>query len=482
MFDQLTQTKDRLLHSLSLLLDSISLPIDNMWEEFDLKKKVSEDSSQLKEYWDFIIDNYHNSVVALVGIVNAGKSAIGNVLLNQSESGTFAENPIRETSTPSQATLSKNTILIDLPGLGSVLADEDDAIVKSFVKRANLLLIVISVDAPISRHLYEFLQSEVIKESSIQRIVFVLNKIDTWDNLPQRLREKELSQYQDFLVNGDSSLGFSGVKELFEYEIPVIPFSVKHARARAKDQNIDLLKKSVETSLVTTRDGLYGRAQQELQEYFNSYAHVIESYFHLNDVISKGADHAEWVREKLIKIINDELSVFHNNIVQMDNSCWTTMNDLPKPTWFEKLFDTESLSLKKRKLRETREDYSRRMKKSFSDFHNRLVRASENLTSTAFDDPATISGASSGHSRIEEILEGVVYINWDVQDDIFYLDKSVSSDKMNERTRNRLEELGSAIDEWLNNSDLLEAIYASARKTFERRLQQLKLLIPLSSL
>ncbi len=85
--------------------------------EIDLAEEVARDIANLNEYWEFI-ENYQSlSVIAMVGMVNAGKSALGNYLLHQGESGTFEEGPIRETAKASEAKLDEQTLLIDLRDL-----------------------------------------------------------------------------------------------------------------------------------------------------------------------------------------------------------------------------------------------------------------------------------------------------------------------------------------------------------------------------
>ena len=148
----LAQTKTNLIKALNLIPSTtISLQNENQssFEKVTLLPVVEQDIEQLNNFWEFFESYYHLKVIALVGMVNAGKSALGNYLLQRGESEVFQEAPVRETSDAKEAKLDENTVIFDLPGLGSVLSDEDDEVVKGILNRANLLLIVLDCNYPI---------------------------------------------------------------------------------------------------------------------------------------------------------------------------------------------------------------------------------------------------------------------------------------------------------------------------------------------
>jgi hypothetical protein len=58
-------------------------------------------------------------VIALVGMVNAGKSTLGNLLLD-GQKARFAVNSIRETATAAFGDWGNDAVLSDLPGIGSI--------------------------------------------------------------------------------------------------------------------------------------------------------------------------------------------------------------------------------------------------------------------------------------------------------------------------------------------------------------------------
>jgi GTP-binding protein EngB required for normal cell division len=165
-------------------------------------------------------------VIAMVGNVNAGKSSLGNLLLDKAAGEVFAEDDIRATAEASIADFGPN-VLIDLPGLGSVLSEKDDAVVNEYVNRADLLLIVHYVGSDIDPVLYTFLKAVALApQDRGQRIIIVFNKTDT--RAPGSL-EKTLSLYKEVLLDG--AKGFAGIRQLFRYSIPLIPFSVFDARS-----------------------------------------------------------------------------------------------------------------------------------------------------------------------------------------------------------------------------------------------------------
>ncbi|HBE16083.1 MAG TPA: hypothetical protein DDW51_00340, partial [Cyanobacteria bacterium UBA11367] len=114
--DSLTCSKNQIIRALKSLPASVNLPTDERASELSevrIAQEIAQDIANLNEYWKFIQEYSNKSVIALVGMVNAGKSALGNLLLRQSESGTFEEAPVRETAKASQAELDQQTFIID---------------------------------------------------------------------------------------------------------------------------------------------------------------------------------------------------------------------------------------------------------------------------------------------------------------------------------------------------------------------------------
>jgi ribosome biogenesis GTPase A len=120
-FTTLSEVKDQLVEALSTLPEETILLSDESSSSFtpvNLTEIVEQDTERLQDLWEFL-ENYRNlKVIALVGMLNTGKSAIGNLLLHRGESDVFQEACIRETSQAQEAKIDDETVVIDLPGLG----------------------------------------------------------------------------------------------------------------------------------------------------------------------------------------------------------------------------------------------------------------------------------------------------------------------------------------------------------------------------
>jgi predicted GTPase len=265
-FTTLTEIKNRLVEALATLPEeTVLISGDDSSSSFaptNLADVVEQDVERLEGFWEFL-ESYRNlKIIALVGMLNTGKSAIGNLLLHRGESDIFQEACIRETSQAQEAKIDDETVVVDLPGLGSVLCEEDDAIVRGIIRRANLLLLVLDISYPIPRHLYDFLKSnEVIKNGSLQRIVIVINKIDCLSDLPEKALQKQIQSYINFLKHGNQKMDFEGIAQLFDYEIPIVPFSVMEARRSYNTERERQLRRVIDNSLDANANTAINRAE-----------------------------------------------------------------------------------------------------------------------------------------------------------------------------------------------------------------------------
>lgn len=457
MFDQFISVKEQFTHALHTLPDFATIPVDGKITRINLSEKRNKDIAALNNYWEFVVENSQNRVIGLVGMVDVGKSALGNFLLHGGESAFFKESPIRETSQASKANLDSQTIVVDLPGLGSVLKDDDDAVVKAFIRRANLLLVVISVDTSIPRHLYEFFQSDLIKNHNAQRIIIVLNKVDIWDGIPESHRKEELAGYTEFLMKGDSRLGFSGIGELFDYDIPVIPFSVRHIRSGKGKTHEALLRNAIEEALAASSDGHVIRAFSELTAYIGGYEFLIRGFFEIEGILGKIKKDMEWIHEKINHAFQTEADRLLNLIHELDQACWNEMLYLPKPEGWEidegwigkaarELFGTQGLENKKDKLQNVRRQYESKIKGIFDNFASNLQQTINTILRGAFPDCQAITLPDV--SEIHSALEGIIYVNWDMQDDMYFRNKYISKDTISKKTQERFETVIEKVEPW----------------------------------
>lgn len=467
--DELIAAHKNIIKGLLSLPETLDVPVSrgDMTKEIHLHEDVRSDVRALKEFWNYIQEHMETQVVGLVGMVNAGKSAVGNLLMNGDESQYFEEGPVRQTDRVSQCRWAEKRILVDLPGLGSVLASEDDEAVRKFIKRANLLLIIISVDAPISRHLYEFFQSDLLKSHREQRIVIVLNKIDMWDGIPQSHRQKELDRYTGFLTLGDKSMGFPGVARLFDYEVPVIPFSVIRARLAKEKAPLENLVDAIQESLQECSGGYVLRAAREMLCIVNKYDHLRKAYDICIGHVEAARKKAKKAHRELRELQKSEAGRFVRIFMEIDQACWNEMQSLPAPGFFEKMFETDGLDRKKTVLRETHDKYNKRLRAAFSAFAGNLVDSAEKLLKLHTN--AKVEKEKPSPKEVYHALEALNYVNWDVHDDMFFRGTDVSQQAITERTRRKREEVLESLKEWLEALDLDGTCKRAANKGLRRQ-------------
>jgi tRNA U34 5-carboxymethylaminomethyl modifying GTPase MnmE/TrmE len=448
--------KQEIVSALELLPDTIIVSKDeeiSRFTEIHIKDEVASDITYLNDSFEFFEDYQSKFVIALVGMVNAGKSALGNFYANKRESELFEEAPIRQTSQASQAEIDRDRILIDLPGLGSVLSEEDDLIVKNIIQRANLLLIVIGLNQPISNHLYQFLKSdEILKNWEAQRIVIVLNKMDILDVFPEAHRKKNLDQFVEFLKNGNPDLGFPGISNLFDGEIPIVPFSVIHARNGINQWREVELRKAISQSLEGSENTCQIRAIQELTQMSKKYSSIVLEYIKIkqkkeqivevhNATISRFMEDAK-------KIISLEVNGLLETIVSLRNECFDTMQGL-QPNSAELFWRGDQYQYKQERLKSCRNQYQNKIRSSF-----------DNFSINFRDDLTYIIQGAFGHcdflelpnkKRVNDALDLVIYKIWDAFDDVFFLDYNADGDRVRgklEQSETYIKLAASEIIEW----------------------------------
>lgn len=74
--DKLTAVKNKIIQSLESLPNKVTISLDNQLVALNIESDVIQDIDNLKDYWSFVNDHGDKNIIALVGMVNAGKSAI----------------------------------------------------------------------------------------------------------------------------------------------------------------------------------------------------------------------------------------------------------------------------------------------------------------------------------------------------------------------------------------------------------------------
>ncbi|NET04310.1 MAG: GTP-binding protein [Symploca sp. SIO2B6] len=424
----LSQTKNNLIKALRAIPPKTVQLLDenqSSFESVDLIPAVEEDIEQLNNFWEFLENYYHLKVIALVGMVNAGKSALGNYLLQREESEVFQEAPIRETSDAQEAKLDENTVIFDLPGLGSVLSDEDDEVVKGILNRANLLLIVLDCNYPIPKHLYEFLKSDqVIKNEALQKIIIVINKIDCLSDLPDHIQQKQIKKYINFLYFGNKQMNFSGIDNLFDYEIPVVAFSVFQARRRDNYFQEKQLRQEINKALSSNSNDMLYRAGYQLYQLVGKYSPLATNYAVLREKQNYSYQEIETVlnsmNEGMQRLVGQEVENLASRIRRIRERCFNELNTYAT-TSAERFWQGEHFQRKKNSSSSCKDRYKKEISNEFINFTRNLQSSISFIAQNLLGRSFIISLPES--KSIISALENSIYEIWDAFDDYFFLDK-----------------------------------------------------------
>lgn len=458
-FISLTKAKNRLVEALATLPhETILFSGDDSSPSFaptNLTKVVEQDVERLEGFWEFL-ESYRNlKIIALVGMLNTGKSAIGNLLLHRGESDIFQEACIRETSQAQEAKIDEETVVVDLPGLGSVLCEEDDAIVRGIIRRANLILLVLDISYPIPRHLYDFLKSsEVLKNGSLQRIVVVVNKIDCLSDLPEKVQQKQIQSYINFLKHGNQKMEFEGIAHLFDYEIPIVPFSVMQARRGFNTEREGELRRVINYSLEANANTAINRAEYDLLEVASKYLIVIASYAvmqqKLQDLNNRMTSTIKVISEQIAESFSREVTRFSERCVSIRESCFREMNGYTT-SGSDRFWKGDNFKWKKDKLNKCRDRHQEQIVSEFNNFASNL-RSNISIIARSLFGNVSISIPDS--EAITSALKSSIYEIWDAFDDYWFLDKEkYFFDKSIEQSNDYLNQAVTNLGSWLSEFD-----------------------------
>lgn len=474
----LSEVKNKFVEVLQMLPKETILPSGEGGSGFtkiSLSEVVGQDIEQLENFWEFLAAHQHTNVIALVGMVNTGKSALGNHLLGRGESDVFEEAPIRETSQAHEAKLDEKTVIIDLPGLGSVLSEEDDAIVKRIIQRANLLLLVLDVMTdPTPKHLYDFLNSkEVLKSKELQQIVIVINKIDGLADLPPAVQQKQIQRYIDFLQRGNKNMKFEGIAKLFDYEIPIVPFSVREARKHPDSERERELRQMLNKALKAGSSNAIKRAEINLSEVAKKYVTLIASYVAIrerhHDLEKQTMASMQSVAEQIDSSIQSEFSTLAERIERIRNSCFQELQNYTTDGT-ERFFQGPNFQSKKAQSIACRDQHRDEIEKEFYDFVRNLRG---DISNAARSLPGGFQIKLPNSDEIVDELKSSIWEIWDAYDDYWFLDKDRDAFEHSiEQSKEHLEKAVRKIDAWLSKlvqriSKALEAQTASLSQDTE---------------
>jgi GTP-binding protein EngB required for normal cell division len=430
-----------------------------------LAERVGHCLITLEEHWQFLSIHQGQYIVALVGTVNAGKSSLGNVLLGDDTA--FPEAPVRETTSPTEARLNETMLLVDLPGLGSVLATEDDRIVQDIARRADLLLLIMNVSESISGHLYSFLQQWTCRQACEQQLIVVLNKVDALGDLPDAFLRREIERFSRFLLHGDQSLGFQGIAELFDYELSVVPFSVRDHRAGRGGPQLQLLLDHIEAVRVNTGEAIPCRARRELAWQIEILQPIIALWQEISARVRVEDERIEGQAERVATELLELLGRAESRDTEAFESIWTSyrqqLEQAERPNFIQSVAknDSPEFQRKRKKMEDLRNRYAHKYAESF-----------DNCMSQLQED---ISLAVSAHLGLKKRLQlpdeeavgkaiwGLFYALWDHYDDVYFLDKQLTEASLQAAVEEARQAQATELDAWSDALEIaLKAVMQSA--------------------
>ncbi|MDO6498175.1 dynamin family protein [Photobacterium sanguinicancri] len=275
-------------HALYQLANEIKLSVNTKVKQWD--KKLS-DASPMRA----LSEQFSDRVILLVfGKVNAGKSSFSNYiadLFNPSEvkrfffdkgevkyfEGQFAEGVTETTAQIQGVELGLNLVLLDSPGLHSIVNENGD-LTRRYTDSADAVLWLTSSSSPGQVQELEDLKLELEKKKPLQPVLTKSDKMeedwcDEADDLVQTLFNKtaEVRKAQEDDV-------FSRVKDLGEVEKLKTAVSVSvHAYKKQHEQNPNALEESGLTELfkrlanIVDEANVYkvSKAQQQMVNFLN---------------------------------------------------------------------------------------------------------------------------------------------------------------------------------------------------------------------
>lgn len=150
------------------------------------------------------IEQGDKPIVAVWGLMNAGKSYLLNMLTNHVEQEYFKTNDIRETAEV-KIYEDSDFIYMDTPGLDGSHADDLEA--HRGVKEADIVLFVHQLQGALDRNEIEFLSmlKKRYGEYAESSIIIVLSKIDRESQNPEKIE----TIYQEIVRQCEEVIGFS---------------------------------------------------------------------------------------------------------------------------------------------------------------------------------------------------------------------------------------------------------------------------------
>ncbi len=473
---RLTELKTQFIESLGKL-DFTSEEITAFPPLADVSALRNRCTRELEDFWQFLAEHQEQSIVALVGMVDAGKSSVGNLLLGREQ---FAVAAGRETTHAQMVCWEENTLLIDLPGLGSVLEEEDDQVVRRIVRRSSVLVLVMSIKQPIPQHLYEFLQTEVLATGLAQRVVVVVNKVDTLDDLPEALRELELEDYVSFLLHGDPDKGFEGIARLFDYELPVVSLSARSHLGADDTAQADALHDAIADAKRESTHSARRRALDEIARSARRFVPIGLLYSEIATALNSRIETLNQARDQMQEAMNTAVATGTTAFVEESHRvielALSAMAQAERTNGIQRFLggDSPEYNRKSRGLREMAAGYQKQLDllvdrhcRNLADILETIIEA-HLLHDVNIEAPET----EAVHKTEKDVIDAI----WDFYDDVCIGGKERSAKEMDTRLHRLVGLYFNEVEQWLKRL----TIVADAAVTEVNEIEEQSMAVPLS--
>ena len=260
---------------------------------------------------------------------------------------------------------------------------------------------------------------------------------------------------------------FEGIANLFDYEIPIVSFSVAEARRYSDSDRERQLRQVICESLELNSNSLIRRAEVELVEVTNKYLIVISSYAALRKREEKLGEQMTYKIQTVVGQINEsinrEVTTLDNRIGKIRGSFIQELRNY-KTTGDERFWQGDNFKWKKNKSIQCRDRYQNEIASEFqifvSNLRTNILIVVRNLVGTfQISEPSSESIISNLKSSVYEI--------WDAFDDYWFLDKDEDSYNQSiEQSNQYYNRAANEIDNWLTQfqKNISENIFTNLTK------------------
>jgi hypothetical protein len=247
-------------------------------------------------------------------------------------------------------------------------------------------------------------------------------------------------------------MNFEGIAALFDYEIPIVPYSVKDARKHLNGERERTLRETIATALQANTNGAVRRAEAELLQVVSKYADLVVSYSIWREQEKQENEKISSVIERMAseldKLFGNEVNELSRNINSVCESCFRAMEKYIT-TSDERFWQGENYQRKKSQISECRYRFQDEIEREFCQFVANVESCLSFVSKQVLGEPLTVELPDG--ERVVSQLKNSIWEIWDAYDDYWFLDKDKSDfDKSIEESGQALEKAGEELSQWLS--------------------------------